>query len=87
MTFIIFPLCCIKLSFILIHVSGDTTDKVQRLYVLRCSLPNEEMFGFSLCLPLGPFPVGVSAELLVQTRRIPPESPVRMSPLLRKARH
>lgn len=40
-----------------------------------------------LCLPLGPFPVGVSAEFLVQTSRTPPESPVRMSPVLRKARH
>lgn len=37
--------------------------------------------------PRGPLPVGVSAEFLVQTRRTPPESPVRMSPVLRKARH
>ena len=42
---------------------------------------------FSRRSPRGPFPVGVSAELLVQTSRIPPESPVRMSPVLRKARH
>lgn len=38
-------------------------------------------------LPRGPFPVGVSAEFRVHTSRTPPESPVRMSPVLRKTRH
>lgn len=37
--------------------------------------------------PLGPFPVVVSLGFLVQTSRTPPESPVRMSPELRKDRH
>lgn len=31
--------------------------------------------------------MGVSAEFRVHTSRIPPESPVRMSPVLRKTRH
>lgn len=38
-------------------------------------------------IPLSPFPGGGSAVLRVQISRTPPESPVRMSPLLRKARH
>lgn len=38
-------------------------------------------------LPRGLLPVGVSAEFRVHTSRTPPESPVRMSPVLRKTRH
>ncbi len=39
------------------------------------------------CLPFGPFPGAGSAVLRVHISMIPPESPVKMSPLLRKAKH
>lgn len=49
------------------------------------------MSTFQICKtrspPLGPFPGAVSAELLDQTSRSPLESPVRMSPVLRKTKH
>lgn len=38
-------------------------------------------------LPRGPLAGGLSVELRVQISRMPPESPVRMSPLLRKVKH
>lgn len=38
-------------------------------------------------VPFGPFPGAGSAVLRVHISMIPPESPVRMSPLLRKAKH
>jgi len=39
------------------------------------------------CLPFGPFPGAGSAVLRVHISMIPPESPAKMSPLLRKAKH
>lgn len=75
------------LTFFLFNVSLKTSS-VSNQRPFSCSYTSRTWVMFSTrSSPLGPFAGGPSAELRVQIRRIPPESPVTMSPFLRKARH